>query len=79
MSTSSTPVRFTPKRIGESRIARAEREFSRLTANEKTIVQELLSVQGNPVDVGGYYQPDDAKASAALRPSKTLNDILATH
>jgi isocitrate dehydrogenase len=30
------------------------------------------------VDVGGYYQPEDAKASAALRPSKTLNDILAT-
>jgi isocitrate dehydrogenase len=38
----------------------------------------LLAVQGKPVDVGGYYQPDDAKASAAMRPSKTLNDILAT-
>ena len=31
-----------------------------------------------PADIGGYYQPDDAKASTALRPSKTLNDILAT-
>ncbi len=50
----------------------------KLTAAEKQIVQELLSVQGKPADVGGYYQPDDAKASAALRPSKTLNDILAT-
>ena len=34
-------------------------------------------MQGKPVDIGGYYQPDDAKASAALRPSKTLNEILA--
>ena len=39
---------------------------------------ELLAVQGKPADVGGYYQPDDAKASAALRPSSTLNSILAT-
>jgi isocitrate dehydrogenase len=49
-----------------------------LEANEQTIVKELLGVQGKPVDIGGYYQPDDKKASAALRPSKTLNDILAT-
>ena len=48
----------------------------KLTANEKQIVQELLAVQGKPADVGGYYQPDDKKASAALRPSQTLNDIL---
>ncbi len=50
----------------------------KLTAAEDAIVKEQLAVQGKPVDVGGYYQPDDAKASAALRPSKTLNDILAT-
>ncbi len=49
----------------------------KLTANEKTIAAELIAVQGKPCDVGGYYQPDDAKAFAALRPSKTLNDILA--
>ena len=49
----------------------------KLSAGEKQIVQELLAVQGKAVDVGGYYQPDDKKASAALRPSKTLNDILA--
>ena len=48
-----------------------------LAASEKQIVSELIAVQGKPVDIGGYYQPDDAKASAALRPSKTLNDILA--
>jgi len=50
---------------------------AKLGAAESTIVKELVEAQGKPVDVGGYYQPDDAKASAALRPSKTLNDILA--
>ena len=34
--------------------------------------------EGKPADIGGYFMPDDAKASAALRPSKTLNGILAT-
>ncbi|MGC4017274.1 MAG: NADP-dependent isocitrate dehydrogenase [Luteolibacter sp.] len=48
-----------------------------LRANEAKIVEELIAVQGKPVDIGGYYQPDDAKASAALRPSATLNGILA--
>ncbi len=49
----------------------------KLAANEKQIVEELIAVQGKPVDIGGYYQPDEAKASAALRPSATLNQILA--
>ncbi len=48
-----------------------------LTANESKIVAELLVVQGTPVDVGGYYQPDPIKANDALRPSATLNGILA--
>jgi isocitrate dehydrogenase len=48
-----------------------------LAAQESVIVRELLAVQGKPVDVGGYYQPDVAKASAAMRPSATLNAILA--
>jgi len=47
-----------------------------LAANEQKIVGELLAVQGKPVDVGGYYQPDDRKAAAALRPSATFNAIL---
>jgi len=39
----------------------------------------MIAVPGKAADIGGYYQPDDAKASAALRPGKTtLNDILAT-
>jgi isocitrate dehydrogenase len=49
----------------------------KLTAAEKQIAQELLGVQGHPVEIGGYYQPDDKLASAALRPSATLNSILA--
>jgi isocitrate dehydrogenase len=48
-----------------------------LEANEAAIVKELIDCQGKPIDVGGYYQPDPTKAAAALRPSKTLNDILA--
>jgi isocitrate dehydrogenase len=48
-----------------------------LAANEAKIVEELIAVQGKPTDVGGYYQPDDAKAAAALRPSATFNGILA--
>ena len=39
---------------------------------------EGLAVQGKPTDIGGYYQPDDKLASVALRPSSTLNQILAT-
>jgi isocitrate dehydrogenase len=49
----------------------------KLTASESTIVAELIAVQGKPVDVGGYYAPDDAKAAAALRPSATFNAALA--
>ena len=48
-----------------------------LEANETKIVAELFAVQGHPVDIGGYYLPDDAKANAALRPSATFNAILA--
>ncbi|MCX6964611.1 MAG: NADP-dependent isocitrate dehydrogenase [Verrucomicrobia bacterium] len=49
-----------------------------LSENESKIVAELAAVQGKPTDVGGYYLPDDTKAAAALRPSATFNQILAT-
>ena len=49
-----------------------------LTDNEQTIVAELAAVQGKPVDIGGYYQPDEAKVDAVMRPSKTLNAVLAS-
>ncbi len=47
-----------------------------LAANEQRIVAELNGVQGTPVDVGGYYHPDPRLASAAMRPSATLNAII---
>jgi isocitrate dehydrogenase len=49
-----------------------------LRANEPKIAEELLAVQGQPADIGGYYRPDAAKAEAVMRPSKTFNDILAS-
>lgn len=48
-----------------------------LTENEATIVAELNGAQGKPVEIGGYYHPDLAKVSEAMRPSKTFNDVLA--
>ncbi|MEV7211613.1 NADP-dependent isocitrate dehydrogenase [Kitasatospora cineracea] len=49
-----------------------------LAEQEQAIVDELIAVQGSAVDLGGYYQPDPAKAAAVMRPSKTFNDALAT-
>ncbi len=49
-----------------------------MTSGESQIVGELNGVQGKSVDIGGYYLPDEAKASAVMRPSKTLNDLLAS-
>jgi len=48
----------------------------KLTSGESQIVKELIAVQGKPIDVGGYYQPNDQLASQALCPSATFNDIL---
>ena len=48
----------------------------KLTQNEAKIVDELASAQGSPVDLGGYFDPDQSKASAAMRPSSTLNDAI---
>jgi isocitrate dehydrogenase len=47
-----------------------------LAAAEGQITQELLAAQGKPVDLGGYYFPDDDKCVAAMRPSPTLNAII---
>ena len=49
-----------------------------LATNEQNIVAELAAVQGKPTDIGGYYRPDDAKASAVMRPSATFNRILSS-
>jgi isocitrate dehydrogenase len=48
-----------------------------LSDNEKKIVDELNAVQGQPVDIGGYYMPDQAKLAAIMRPSMTFNAALA--
>ena len=53
-------------------IAAARRE------NESQIVEELIAVQGSPVDTGGYYKMDDTLTAAAMRPSQTFNEILAS-
>ena len=50
----------------------------RLTSEEATINAELLAVQGQPADIGGYYRPDDALATAVMTPSATLNATLAS-
>ncbi|KQN70569.1 isocitrate dehydrogenase [Duganella sp. Leaf61] len=49
-----------------------------LSENETTVVEELTKVQGQAVDIGGYYQPDPAKTAAAMRPSATFNAALDT-
>ena len=49
---------------------------ARLAENEAAITGELLAAQGRPVDVGGYYRPDDARVERAMRPSPTLNAII---
>ena len=48
----------------------------RLAANEMKIVEELLAVQKSPVDIDGYFEPDEEKVTAAMRPSATLNAII---
>ena len=49
-----------------------------LADGEDKILAELKAAQGKPVDIGGYYQPDEARASQAMRPSPTLNQALAS-
>lgn len=49
---------------------------SKLEENEEQINKELIAAQGSPVDIGGYYMPDEDLASKAMRPSQLLNDIL---
>ncbi|MBN8926744.1 MAG: NADP-dependent isocitrate dehydrogenase, partial [Rhodospirillales bacterium] len=57
--------------------ARFKKLAETLAAQEDKINAELIAAQGKPVDVGGYYLPDPEKASAAMRPSATLNAAIA--
>ena len=56
---------------------RFKKLFDKLKADEKKIINELNSVQGKPVDMGGYYNPDLDKVSKAMRPSETFNSALS--
>ena len=58
--------------------ARFAKVAQQLSDKEQTIVAELNDAQGNPVDIGGYYHPDKTLTAQAMRPSATLNGILAT-
>ncbi|MFJ4807894.1 NADP-dependent isocitrate dehydrogenase [Streptomyces longwoodensis] len=63
----------------DAELAKAFQPFAEaLAANEQKIVDELNAVQGQPAEIGGYYQPDPAKAAAVMRPSATWNELLAS-
>ncbi len=49
---------------------------AKLIENEEKILSEIAQTEGSPKDIGGYYHPDDEKANAAMRPSKTFNEII---
>tara|TARA_R110002096_G_scaffold101565_1_gene224644 strand:+ start:3182 stop:5425 length:2244 start_codon:yes stop_codon:yes gene_type:complete len=49
-----------------------------LSDNEDVIINELNSIQGRPVDIGGYYKPNEQLINQAMRPSKTFNSIIGT-
>ncbi|MFE3097600.1 NADP-dependent isocitrate dehydrogenase [Streptomyces sp. NPDC059248] len=49
-----------------------------LSEQEETIIAELIAVQGSPAEIGGYFQPDPAKAAAVMRPSATFNEAIAS-
>ena len=55
-----------------------EEQLDALAAGEEKIVRELNDVQGSPVDIGGYYFPDETLATAAMRPSSTFNAVIDT-
>ncbi|MEV7168401.1 NADP-dependent isocitrate dehydrogenase [Streptomyces sp. NPDC093224] len=66
------------RQIDDPKLAAAFEPLAKsLAEQEQTIVSELIAVQGSPAEIGGYYQPDAAKAEAIMRPSATLNKALA--
>ncbi|MFI6763920.1 NADP-dependent isocitrate dehydrogenase [Streptomyces sp. NPDC050355] len=67
------------KQTDDAQLAQAFAGLAKtLGEQEQTIVDELIAVQGSPAEIGGYYQPDPAKAAAVMRPSATFNQAIAT-
>ncbi|SEO40285.1 NADP-dependent isocitrate dehydrogenase [Actinacidiphila rubida] len=67
------------KQTTDAQLAEAFAPLAKTLAEaEQTIVDELVAVQGSAADIGGYYQPDAAKAAAVMRPSATFNSALAS-
>ncbi len=56
--------------------SRFEKIYKELSKNEDKIVKDLIAVQGKPADIGGYYLPDDHKATTVMRPSEVFNKII---
>jgi isocitrate dehydrogenase len=56
--------------------SRFEKIYKELSVNEEKIVNDLISVQKKPADIGGYFITDEKKASAVMRPSATFNKII---
>jgi isocitrate dehydrogenase len=56
--------------------SRFQKIYKELSANEEKILNDLIAVQGKPVDIGGYFMPDDIKASDVMRPSAKFNKII---
>jgi isocitrate dehydrogenase len=56
--------------------ARFSKMYNELEANEKKITDDMISAQGKPVDIGGYYVPDDKMTTEIMRPSETFNKII---
>jgi len=73
-------ARFWAEELANCGDAELEAKFKpvaeKLAANEEKILEEIRAAEGKPTDIGGYYHPDDAKAEAAMRPSKTFNEII---
>lgn len=67
--------------VVQTKDASLSQEFAplakQLAENESKIVSELNDIQGNPVDIGGYYEPKEDLINKAMRPSATLNSILS--
>ncbi|GAA4284103.1 NADP-dependent isocitrate dehydrogenase [Brevibacterium daeguense] len=67
------------KQTSDSELAAAFAQVAKdLRENEAKITEELLAVQGSSVDLGGYYNPDEEKTAAVMRPSQTFNDIISS-